>query len=125
MRINKPQASLFELYRRFRTSPPRYADFFRAAWLKYLLHAVAVVAPAIAIAFAAGWPSITAFAVGLVVGVALNDESGFRQLLQLWPAIEAVLDWNKIDQLLEERSNRLRQAKSAPEPNPDRETPTG
>jgi hypothetical protein len=125
MQINKPQAALLEIYRRFRTSPPGYADFFRTAWLKYLLLAVAVVAPSVAIAFAAGWPSIAAFAVGMVFGVALNDESGFRQLLRLWPAIEAVLDWNKIDQLLEERTNRLRQAKSATEPAPDGDSPTG
>ncbi len=113
MRLNKPQAQIFENWRRFRISPPRNADYFRAVWRRYLLFVI-VLLPLAALGFAMGNPWVSAFVAGAFFGVVVTNESDFRRFRQLWPALEAVLDWNKIDQLLQERINRLNQPKPKP-----------
>ena len=72
MRLNKPQAQTFEMWRRFRISPPRNADYFRAAWPRYVLFVI-VLLPLAALGFAMGNPWVSAFVAGAFFGVVRNE----------------------------------------------------
>lgn len=71
-------------------------------WWRYLLAlVVGVAAPAVLF----GNSPITFLLAGLTLGVVTRDLSRYRAMAGIWPAIEAVFDWDKIDALLAGRQD--------------------
>lgn len=112
MRLNKPQALALEEFRRYRSKQPSYVGYLRKNWWRYLIFVILFLLFAL-LGFAMGDSWVVAFVAGLLFGIVMVEESNVRHFRRLWPAMAAVLDWERIDQLLEERINRLRQSKSA------------
>jgi hypothetical protein len=111
MRLNKPQAKVFDHLRQFRSRPPSFANQLRRYWWLYLL-LLLFAAGTVALGYAMKSDFVSGFGVGVVLAIIMKDEAGTRQFAILWPALEAVYDWTKIDQLLEERRIRLAQSQS-------------
>lgn len=44
---------------------------------------------------------IGTFTIGLFVGTLVRDIRGFRQWNRLWPVMEQVMDWKRIEELLD------------------------
>ena len=45
-------------------------------------------------------PAFSFILVGMVIGTLSRDLGAFRKTVRVWPALAAVLDFNRIDQLL-------------------------
>src|SRR5262245_11144054 len=98
MRLNKPQAKAFEQFRKFRVEPLSYANYLQRTWWFYLFILVLGIA-GVGIGFAVDQAWMCGVIAGMVIGIALRDEALVRSARLTWPALEAVLDWDKIDQL--------------------------
>lgn len=111
MEINKPQAAVFEQYKQFRSMPPTYGFFVRKSLARYLVFGTAAAVSA-AIGIALNFHLLTGFVVGAFYTLLVLDESNFRTFRRLWPALEAVIAWDRVDDLLERRRHRIAKPES-------------
>lgn len=64
-------------------------------WWRYLL-VVALAAVAVLILPTA----LTYVAAGIVLGMVVRDLTRYRELAQMWPVYETILEWDEIEALL-------------------------
>ena len=67
---------------------------------RYLL-IIAVAALVLVLSYALERPAVANFVLGLLIGALLRDLGTFIQFTKTWPIIDPVLDWDRIEALLE------------------------
>lgn len=50
-------------------------------------------------------PFATFGVIGIAIGALSRDFGRFHQTVKLWPALDEVIDWNKVDDLLNNEAN--------------------
>jgi hypothetical protein len=104
MQLTKAQERTLELYLKWRSSPPTFWFLISQNLIRYLIHLVLVIF-LVLLAPLTGEPWIGWIAIGLFLGVLLRDIGLFQRSVRLWPMTSAVLDWERIDELLAESSS--------------------
>jgi hypothetical protein len=103
MQLTKVQRQMLEQYRAYRGNRPGVGFFVRLnLWRYLLLVGAAVVAFLLLLFLGAGGSAC--LVLGLVAGALLRDIALFRRFKNTWPVTERVLDWERIDYLLEGRA---------------------
>lgn len=94
------QQDVLRLYKDYQSSPPSVRKLFgRSLWRYLLLIFVFVLGIALAVIF--GLANHAFLMLGLLVGALLRDLASFIRFVRTWPVTESVLDWDRIDTLLE------------------------
>ena len=88
-------------YLKFRDQPMTVAGLFRSNLKNYCLQFTIFGACAVALYYLTGLEAMTYVAV-VAVTVLLRDFGFFRRSVNLWPMTEAVTDWQRIEELLDE-----------------------
>ena len=103
MRLTPFQRKLLERYQSYRESPPTLWKLIAFAlpnhfWLLVFLSLLAVILYLYAFesVFLIWW------IMGVGIGAISRDIGHFRAVLRLWPVISQVLDYQKIDEALEQ-----------------------
>lgn len=100
--ITKVQRKALEHWRLYRQQhPPSLWFLVRLSWPALLIPLVFIMAGA-AYFFFGDHVDMACAALGMAAGVALRDIGVFRRFLQVWPIMSSVLDWKRIDELLDE-----------------------
>jgi hypothetical protein len=99
MKLTKNQRTLLKFYARHRTTPPSPSSVFRSIALPWVLLAV-LIAIASTVYFWLGMPVAAWLCIGAFAGVVLRDIGRLRLVFRTWPAVHAVLDWERLEELL-------------------------
>jgi hypothetical protein len=99
MQLTKGQRRNLELYANYHSAPPTLWQLVRQNLWRYGAIALLVILLFFLVP-AAGAEYLKWIATGLFLGVLLRDISRFRQFVHTWPAMEAVLDWQRLEALL-------------------------
>ncbi len=102
MELTKVQRQNLKLYVQYRSSPPTIWFLIRRNLFKRYLIPGFLVILLLLIAPTAGLGAIAWLAVGMLFSATLRDVALFRRFVHLWPVTSAVLDWERIDELLAE-----------------------
>ncbi|HSG17855.1 MAG TPA: hypothetical protein VLE70_16240 [Anaerolineae bacterium] len=99
MQLTKSQRRNLELYATYRSAPPTFWSLFRhnlprLVFMALLVFLLYLLAPT------AGTEWLALIATGLFLGVLGRDIGRFWQFVRMWPALAAVLDWQRLDMLL-------------------------
>ena len=99
MQLTKGQRRNLELYATYRSAPPTFWQLLRVnlprlAFMALLVVLLYVLAPT------AGTEWLALMVTGLFLGVLVRDIGRFWQFVRMWPVLAAVLDWQRIDRLL-------------------------
>ena len=101
MELTKVQRQTLEQYRRYRGKRPGVGFFVRSnLWRYFLLVGAGVVAFLLLLSLGVSGPAY--LLLGLVVGALLRDYALFRRFKQSWPVVEELLDWDRLNALLDE-----------------------
>ncbi len=95
------QRTVLQRYQGYRLRPPTFLGLLRQSWQ---VEAILIAASALGILYAYGSHLYGAacFIGGLLVGAPARDVGSFRRVLQAWPALVRVLDWQRVEQILSE-----------------------
>lgn len=99
MKTTRLQKAVLQLYWRYHTEGWRLGPYLRANALRWLLLLV--------IAVGAGWvafhvaPWVAALYVGMCLGAFLRDLGRLLQSRRLWPMVEQITDWQRVEQLVQ------------------------
>jgi len=105
MKLTSLQRMTLGAYREYLDSPPTWVNLFRRAWKRHL---TLIGIGAIGVILLMSMDSLEA-AIGIgafTAGAFVGDIGMFRRLLLLWPALEVVLNRDRIDELLANDSRR-------------------
>jgi hypothetical protein len=97
----KLQQQVLELYQNYHVSPPSLVGLIGRNLGRYLLMII-TAALAIILFYSVQLPNHASVLLGLLIGALLRDIAVFQRLIKTWPITESVLDWDRIDTLLEE-----------------------
>lgn len=99
MPLSALQRKVLERYKQFRVEPP---TVWRLMSLTVINHAAVIMATgaSVGIMLALENPSAAFFVVGTAFGLFGRDAGMIRRIVQGWPALQLVLDWKKLDELL-------------------------
>jgi hypothetical protein len=104
MIVTKVQRRALTVYKKFRQHEPSLGSMLMLAWKAELL-LVALMA-CVACYFLwidlPGSDYVIAGIAGATVGVVLRDVGWYRRFVQLWPALVQLLDWTRIEQILDD-----------------------
>jgi hypothetical protein len=98
----KTQQQIIRLYLEYRDSPPGLVQLVRRNLGHYLLR-ILIAALAIMLAYMLQRPELAFLVLGMLVGALLRDLAFFNRLARTWPTTASVLDWDRIEALLEDR----------------------
>ena len=104
MQLTKVQRQTLEQYQANRGKRHGVGYFLRLNLGRYLLMIVAAVVAFFLLRFL-GVDGPAYLVLGLVAGALLRDFGLYRQFKERWPVVESVLDWQRIDSLLEGRAS--------------------
>lgn len=99
MKHTRLQKAVLRLYWCYHTEGWRLGPYLRANALRWLL--------LLAIAAGAGWvafhvaPWVAALYAGMCLGAFLRDVGRLLQSRRLWPLVEDITDWRRVEQLIE------------------------
>ncbi len=101
MPLTALQRTAFESYRTFRESPPTFwrlmAHASRGFAIVFIIFSLgSILLLYLEVSESAGW-----FYAGLGVGLIWSNIKYFRFTVRIWPVLARVLDWQKIDDLLD------------------------
>ncbi|MDZ4687102.1 MAG: hypothetical protein SH850_18655 [Planctomycetaceae bacterium] len=101
MPLTKLQLSALRFYSAHRDRAPTLLGMAQRMAVNYCLRVVIAAVAAVACEMM-GVPMIGFLVVGMLIGGTLRDVGISIRTTQIWPVLLAVLDWNRIDQLLTE-----------------------
>jgi hypothetical protein len=79
---------------------------FQQAWkVELILIAVSALGVYAAYTLHAYWAAF--IVVGLFIGALARDVGSFRRVIQIWPVFAEVLDWQRVDQLLDQDRTQM------------------
>ena len=99
MNLSPLQRKTLELYQNLQHSPPTVSRLLALTARNYL-RLLLVIGAGIVLMLSLRAPAFSLILVGMLIGVLSRDLGAFRKTVRVWPALVAVLDWNRIDQLL-------------------------
>lgn len=99
MQLSKAQRHNLELYAIYHLKPPAFWQLFRSNLARYLVIA-ALLMLIFLLAPITGTEWLALILTGVFLGALVRDISRFLQFVRMWPAISAVIDWERLDELL-------------------------
>jgi hypothetical protein len=105
MQLTKAQRKNLELYAAYRSNTPTIWRLFRQNLVRYLVIAALIMLLNI-LSPSVGMESIALIFIGLFLGTLFRDVGTIWRFVRIWPATAAVLDWERLDTLLDD-SNSL------------------
>jgi hypothetical protein len=104
MELSGNYVALLETYQKWRAEPPTYGSLMRGNMkrLAILTLSSAAIASGCHLLRA---PQGEVLALGLWLGVALEESGRMRSTARAWPMICAVLDWDRVEEAV--RSHRI------------------
>lgn len=120
MLTTNQKRKVLEQYRDFHREAPRMGSLWRKS-LKAHLVLLALLLLVVPITWFLEIPSIGLFTVGLTAGAILRDSAWFRRSVQFWPLLDSIIDWNKVDTLLEQETMAEETQTRSPIPSPGTE----
>lgn len=113
MRLTYYQRKVLTGFCKFRLNPPTWCGFLRNSWRRFLFMGSLFLGLGLLAAWAGGL-FITIFCLGALYGMAIIEYRDFKWFRLLWPALAEVLDWKRVEELLE--SNKPKGKKEGAEP---------
>ena len=101
MQLTKAQKQSLAFYARYRTLPPTFWFLISRNLVRYLILFVLILFLVVIAPYTFIEP-IRWVAIGVFFGVILRDIGLFWRAVNIWPMTAAVLDWERVDQLLAE-----------------------
>jgi len=99
MQLTKAQRRNLELYASYQKAPPTFWQLFKLNLWRYLVMAVLLVL-LFGLSKVTGTEWLALITLGLFLGALMRDLARFRQFVHIWPAISAVLDWERLNTLV-------------------------
>ena len=101
MSVTKLQRVVLQRYLGYRTKPPTFFGLLRQSWR---VEVILIAASALGVwyAYSVHLYGTSCFIGGLLVGALARDAGTFRRVLQAWPALSQVLDWQRVERVLDE-----------------------
>ena len=99
MQLTKAQRRNLELYAIYHKAPPTFWQLFRLNLWRYLVMTVLLIL-LFGLSQVTGTEWLALIATGLFLGALIRDVARFRQFVHIWPAISVVLDWERLNILL-------------------------
>ena len=101
MGLSRTQRRVLTAYRQYHEDgEPRLSSFFGTAYRTSMAAGVVIVAACVTALIYLGWPILAAFLVGVLVGRLLNDLRYYWSTKAAWPAVDAVVDWERLHEML-------------------------
>ncbi|MBS0204330.1 MAG: hypothetical protein JSS49_15610 [Planctomycetes bacterium] len=100
MQLSPAQRKNLSIWRAFHDEPPTVAELIRLNVRRILILSICFVGPS-AIAISDRSYSVAAMGLGMFLGILLRDFGAFRATVHFWPALNDVVDWNRLDELLD------------------------
>ena len=99
MQLTHVQLRQLQKMHEFRTVPPTIGSYIKLGWRAQLL-VLLIGAIGIFLFLWAGWPLASGFFAGMVVATYARDIGWYRRMVQSWPLMREITDWNRVDELL-------------------------
>jgi hypothetical protein len=101
MHMTKYQRRTLDLYREMHTTFPTMGKTLvriarRFWWFVLLCGAVSFLA------YWNGWSLLSVAVLGYLFGLVRRDITHARYTIHIWPVVDAITDWQRVDQLLED-----------------------
>ncbi|MDQ2807720.1 MAG: hypothetical protein M3Z04_12560 [Chloroflexota bacterium] len=103
MPLTHLQRATLMLYRAYHANAPTVGGILRRLTKRYLIMLIVVVATLTVVTLTGSFSDALPWAgllIGLVSGAAARDLGYARIAVRVWPVLNQVLDWQKIDALL-------------------------
>jgi hypothetical protein len=98
MKLTDPQLRTVRYYLKHRDHAPTWAGFFRRfARTLFLWTITGVVGSYVCVVM--GLPMLAFLLVGMLVGAALRELRQHHHVSQSWPAVAAIVDWKRAQEL--------------------------
>ncbi len=101
MKLSALQRKLLQQYRGFHDSAPSMGRLMALSARHHVL-LVLVFTIAVVLTYSFRLPSVALILVGMAIGAVSRDFGRFRTMIRVWPVLSRVLDWKRIDELLED-----------------------
>lgn len=102
MPLTPIQRNTLKFYQGYRDKPPTLWSLWEQASRSHAILFILVSLGSIFLYLDVS-PAAGCFLAGLGVGAILRDVGRFRAIASVWPALTMILDWKKVDDLLESR----------------------
>ena len=103
MQLSRLQRRVLESYQEFHGEPPTIGKLISRSLVAHIAMLMGIGA-LLAIALAADLKYVAAGIAGAVIGVLSRDLCIFMRSVRIWPVLESVIDWEKVDELLDDES---------------------
>jgi hypothetical protein len=120
MQLSTFQRRALEVYRWYRQHPPAWQFYLiavlrRSSYLIYLgIFGVALLLLLIGrTAAIGGWVYLL---LGVIIGIIVRALLAYQQTIRLWPVLTVIIDWDKVDALLQPQSSDLTERHDPSEP---------
>ena len=100
-RLTALERKLLVTYRAWHDRPPTLLRMVGMNWKPFLFLLVYGLG-SFALCVSFHIPNVGYLVLGFVCGAILRDLGTFRRLYKLWPFLDEVLNWRRIDQLLDD-----------------------
>jgi hypothetical protein len=101
MALTSLQKIVLQRYKGYRSQPPTFMGVLKQSWRGEVI-LVAASALVAWFAYSSHLYALAYFIVGMLVGTLARDVGTFRRVLQVWPALSQVLDWHRVDEVLDQ-----------------------
>ena len=99
MKLTNRQLKQLRRTRQQLESPPTILGFFARSWKTYVFILLLNVA-VIGFLWWGGWPSVSTFCGGFLLGILARDLRWFSGIVRSWPLNREITDWALVDELL-------------------------
>lgn len=86
--------------------PPTVGKLIEISLVQHCLRLMVFAAVIALAATSLGDIYLALFLIGLLVGSMGRDVAQFRYTVHMWPVLQVVMDWNRIDELLQPDESR-------------------
>ena len=106
MHLTKTQLSFLKMYQRLHADPPTALGLLWLGRRGFLSLLPAAILGVLFILTQEGiWILLGYFLVGLFLGACLRDIGRTTAVVRLWPAVEQIVHWERVDQIVDENEN--------------------
>lgn len=99
--LSPTQRKYLSSWRAFHDKPPTIAELIRLNVRRFLILSICLVGPSVMAVYDRSYV-VAAMGLGVFFGILLRDFGAFRTTVYLWPALNNVVDWNRLNELLDE-----------------------
>jgi hypothetical protein len=99
MTLTRCQRHALRRYQEYRLRAPTLGGLLMLSWKAHVFLVLVFLAGSY-LCFVVEQPTAGWILIGMLFGALLRDVGLFRRFLQLWPALEATLDWQRVDEML-------------------------